>query len=169
MTELSKATSSPTDDYLNGRWQSQYSYCNKKAILCQRRYLTLRRVSLIAGVLTPIAIFVITLVVVAADDSNKWIHLWHLLPITLSAIALGGYQWEEIHDYRYQWGKFRIVAERLQRSRELFLNRVGIYGAVESEVEALKRFIEYCEGLLETTDTDYFVLVGAIRGDAMPA
>jgi Protein of unknown function (DUF4231) len=72
--------------------------------------------------------------------------------------AVGTYQWEEVHNYGARWAKFRLVAERLKNHKELFLQRASVYDGLTDD-QARKRFVEYCEGLLEGTDVNYFVLM----------
>jgi Protein of unknown function (DUF4231) len=63
-----------------------------------------------------------------------------------------------LHNYGAQWAKFRLVAERLKAHRELFFQRSGIYRDLDDE-HAARQFVEYCEGLIEGTDVNYFVLM----------
>jgi hypothetical protein len=156
------------EGYLKGRFANQSAYFEHKAGHNQTMYLLFRRVSLLSGILTPIAIFVVTLLVVLSESStSKWVHLWHLVPISLSAIALGAYQWEELHNYGAQWAKFRLVAERLKRNRELFLQKARPFDEPDDEV-ATKQFVESCEGLIEGNDINYFVLMVDPQRREMP-
>jgi hypothetical protein len=107
---------------------------------------------LVSSWLTPIAIFVLILIPANHRD------LVSLVPLLLSTIAVGSYQWEELHNYGAQWAKFRLVAERLKGHKELFVQSAGPYAALTPEV-AQRRFVEFCEGLIEGTDINYFVLM----------
>ena len=126
----------PRESYLNGRWKEQCHYFEQKAETCQKRFMRLRRWSLLMGISTPILIFVVTIVVTALDAQavgkpNPYYQLFTLLPIAASAIALGCYQWEELHNYGAQWSKFRMVVERLKAG---VARLVGIEGGVVSGV-----------------------------------
>ena len=70
----------------------------------------------------------------------------------------GSYQWEELYNYGAKWAKFRLVAERLKGHRELFLQRTGMYRDLD-DAAAQKQFVEFCEGLIEGTDVNYFILM----------
>jgi len=149
--ELSESATS----YINGRWQSQSDYFDVKARRNQTSFMRLRDLMLWCSWLTPIAIFCQTLPWKVFQS-----HYFSLAPLLLSTIAVGTYQWEEAHNYGAQWAKFRLVAERLKGHKELFLHRSGMYGDPKlDEEQALQRFVEYCEGLIEGTDVNYFVLM----------
>ena len=107
---------------------------------------------LISSWLTPVAIFVLIL------TPAKYRDLLSLIPLLLSTIAVGSYQWEELHNYGAQWAKFRLVAERLKGNKEIFVQAVGAYTNLDPE-HARRLFIETCEGLIEGTDVNYFVLM----------
>lgn len=112
----------------------------------------MRRTMLISSWLTPIAIFVLILI------PSDYRDLYSVLPLFLSTIAVGSYQWEELHNYGAQWAKFRLVAERLKGHKELYFHRAGPYRNMDDE-QATIRIIEFCEGLIEGTDVNYFVLM----------
>ncbi len=147
-----KSKSASVSDYLEQRWKEQCDYFERKASFNQRRFLLMRRTMLVTSWLTPIAIFVLVLIPSQHHD------LFSILPLVLSTIAIGSYQWEEVHNYGAQWAKFRLVAERLKGHRELFLQHAGPYHGLQEE-QASARFIEFCEGLIEGTDVNYFVLM----------
>jgi len=169
MDAAKPSEANPRESYLKGRWKEQCHYFEQKAETCQKRFMRLRRWSLLMGISTPILIFVVTIVVTALDAQavgkpNPYYQLLTLLPIAASAIALGCYQWEELHNYGAQWSKFRMVVERLKGNRELYEHRSGIYekgpdGKPLSDEDALKTFVRYCEGLIEGNDINYFVLM----------
>jgi hypothetical protein len=139
-------------DYLDRRWKEQSDYFESKAKTNQSRFMLLRRAMLISSWLTPIAIFILILVPATYRD------LLSLIPLLLSTIAVGTYQWEELHNYGAQWAKFRLVAERLKGQKELFLQSAGPYSTLTAE-EARLRLVQFCEGLIEGTDINYFVLM----------
>jgi hypothetical protein len=147
-----KADSTVAADYLNGRWKDQCDYFEQKAKSNQTLFIRCRHVTLLSSSLTPIAIALVFLV------NPTWRDLGNILPLVLSALAIGSYQWEELHNYGAQWAKFRLVAERLKAHRELFFQRSGIYRDLDDE-HAARQFVEYCEGLIEGTDVNYFVLM----------
>jgi hypothetical protein len=138
--------------YLEGRWKEQSDYFELKAKTNQSRFMLLRRAMLVSSWLTPIAIF--TLILVPGKDRD----LLSLIPLLLSTIAVGTYQWEELHNYGAQWAKFRLVAERLKGQKELFLQSAGPYASLTPD-EARLRLVQFCEGLIEGTDINYFVLM----------
>jgi hypothetical protein len=148
--------------YLEGRWKNQSDYFEAKASQNQRRYIATRRLTLISSWLTPIAIFGAVLM----DKMQPGAHgatpllsdYYAFVPLILSTVAIGAYQWEELHNYGPQWAKFRLVAERLKNHKQLFTLRSGIYRDLD-DMEALRRFVEYCEGLIEGTDVNYFILM----------
>jgi hypothetical protein len=138
-------------DYMNGRWQDQSDYFESKARHNQKLFILMRDIMLMCSWLTPITIFLQSLQLFHAQA-------WSLVPLLLSTAAVGTYQWEEVHNYGAQWAKFRLVAERLKNHRELFLDRAGPYRGLGDE-DALRQFVEFCEGLIEGTDVNYFVLM----------
>ncbi len=146
---------SSIDEYLRSRWKDQCDYFEAKAKINQARFLFMRRLTLISSWLTPVAIFVVILI---PEQYPKYRDVYNIVPLLLSTIAVGSYQWEELHNYGAQWAKFRLVAERLKGHKELFQHRVGPYRGKSAE-EAGVIFIEYCEGLIEGTDVNYFVLM----------
>jgi len=139
--------------YLDGRWRDQCAYFERKASINQSRYLDSRRATLISSWLTPIAIFAMFLI--PGGDFRDY---YSVVPLLLSTIAVGSYQGEELHNYGAQWAKFRLVAERLKGHRELFLQRAGVYQGLDEE-KAAKHFVQQCEGLIEGTDVNYFVMM----------
>lgn len=108
--------------------------------------------TLISSWLTPIAIFIVVLY------REQLAHFYDLVPLLLSTVAIGSYQWEELHNYGAQWAKFRLVAERLKGHRELYLQRAGVYRDLDDE-RAQQKFVEFCEGLIEGNDVNYFALM----------
>jgi hypothetical protein len=148
---IAAVASSPEAEYLNGRWQVQSDYFEKKAKQNQVLYLRMRDMMLWCSWLTPIAIFFQTLPMFSGPG-------WNVVPLLLSTAAVGTYQWEESHNYGAQWSKFRLVAERLKNHRELYLRRAGPYRDLDDKL-ALRQLVEYCEGLIEGTDVNYFVLM----------
>lgn len=140
------------DEYLNGRWKDQCAYFESKAKFNQTRFMRSRRAMLVSSWLTPIAIFILILI------PSRYHDLYSIVPLLLSTIAVGSYQWEELHNYGAQWAKFRLVAERLKGHHELFLQHSGVYRG-PTEEQARHQFVEFCEGLIEGTDVNYFVLM----------
>jgi hypothetical protein len=138
-------------EYLNGRWQEQSDYFETKSRHNQRLFIRMRDIMLLCSWFTPITIFLQSLPFFKAQA-------WSVVPLLLSTAAVGTYQWEEVHNYGAQWAKFRLVAERLKNHRELFTKRAGPYRSLDDE-QALRQFVEYCEGLIEGTDVNYFVLM----------
>jgi len=145
------------EKYLNGRWTEQSEYFERKARANQKLYLRWPRIMLMASLATPITIFAALLLTTTHPDVPEW-HWAELLLIFVSGLAIFAYQWEELHNYGAQWAKFRIVAERLKGHRQLFELKSGIYKDLAPDA-ALHQFIEYCEGLIEGTDVNYFVLM----------
>jgi len=143
------------DSYLSGRWADQCAYFESKASQNQKNYRRTRRLTLFSSLLTPIFIFGSVLI---TKNNSPLQNYYDFLPLILSTVAIGSYQWEEVHNYGPQWAKFRLVAERLKTHRELFLQKAGVYRGME-EAEALARFVENCEGLIEGTDVNYFILM----------
>jgi hypothetical protein len=142
----------PKFAYIEQRYQPQLAYFESKAGLNQSRFLLMRRLMLIASWLTPIAIFIqFTL---PADDRN----LWSLVPMILSTVAVGSYQWEEQHNYGSQWSKFRLVAENLKHQLVYFENQTGPFRGMV-DVEAQRAFVEIVEKIIEGTDINYFTLM----------
>jgi hypothetical protein len=152
MTSENQTKTMSIEDYLEGRWKEQCDYFERKASFNQGRFILMRRTMLVSSWLTPIAIFILILI------PDKYQNLYSILPLLLSTIAVGSYQWEELHNYGAQWSKFRLVAERLKGHRELFLQKAGPYRGLQDE-PAKARFVEFCEGLIEGTDVSYFVLM----------
>ena len=152
MAEMIPGSSAAAESYIKGRWSEQCGYFEFKAASNQKRYILMRRLMLISSWLTPIAIFVLILTPAEYRD------LLSLIPLLLSTIAVGSYQWEELHNYGAQWAKFRIVAERLKGNKELFTQSVGAYTNLDPD-RARRLFIETSEGLIEGTDVNYFVLM----------
>jgi hypothetical protein len=140
------------DRYLNGRWAEQCKYFENKATINQRHYMKTRIITLISICLTPISI------AGAIAFPGMKDQFYDFIPLGLSTIAIGSYQWEELFNYGAKWAKFRLVAERLKGHRELFLQRTGLYRDLDDET-AQKQFVEYCEGLIEGTDVNYFILM----------
>ncbi|HTQ38394.1 MAG TPA: DUF4231 domain-containing protein [Pirellulales bacterium] len=139
-------------NYLDERFDPQLKYFEAKSAFNQRRYLLMRRLMLIASWLTPVAIFVQFLVV------KDWRDYWAIVPMILSTIAVGSYQWEEVHNYGSQWSKFRLVAENLKHQRAYFEFKTGPYNNLSPE-QSQKMFVEIVEKLLEGTDINYFTLM----------
>jgi hypothetical protein len=144
-------------EYLEDRWQDQCAYFERKAAQNQKNYLRTRLVTLFSSWATPVAVFGL-FVIRALELPETWQISWDFFLLILSTTAIGSYQWEELHNYGAQWAKFRLVAERLKGHRQLYLQRSGIYRNLDDR-EAAKRFVEYCEGLIEGNDINYFILM----------
>jgi uncharacterized protein DUF4231 len=152
-------TSNPSvDAYLNGRWKEQSNFFEAKAASNKKMFIWTRRLGFFAGIFTPIIIFVVVALSVDPSHKSPFAHYYHLIPAVVSLIAVGSYQWEELHNYGAQWAKYRLVAEKLKGHRELFLQKAGHYRNME-EADALRQFVEACEALIEGTDVNYFVLM----------
>lgn len=144
---------SPTiDAYLKGRWQQQLDYAEQKAAHNQVRYHRTRRLMLVSSWLTPVAIFFLVL------TPQAWRDLASVVPLLLSTTTVGAYQWEEQNNFGALWTKFRLMAERMKRHRELFLQRAGPYSGLD-DVAVTKVFVEFTENLIEGTDVHYFTLM----------
>jgi hypothetical protein len=140
------------NEYINTRWKSQVDWFESRAAHNQRLYLRARRIMLICSWFTPIAIFVLLLV------PAQYRNLLSIVPLLLSTAAIGCYQWEDQHGYGPNWAKFRLIAERLKRHRELAAQGAGPYRGLD--VDAVRRqFVELTEGLIEGTDVNYFTLM----------
>jgi hypothetical protein len=138
--------------YIEERFRPQLAYFESKASFNQHRYILMRQLMLIASWLTPIAIFIqFTLPL-------KFRDLWSLVPMILSTIAVGSYQWEEQHNYGTQWSKFRLVAENLKHQLVYFENQTGPFRGMPKE-QSEKAFVEITEKVIEGTDINYFTLM----------
>jgi len=146
------------ESYIKNRWEDQVAYFDSKAKTNQKLFILTRRIGFFAGLITPIVIFVVVALSVDASNTSRLVHYYHVIPAVLSLVAVGSYQWEELHSYGAQWAKFRLVSEKLKGHKELYQQRAGYYGSMD-ESEALKKFVEACEGLIEGTDVNYFVLM----------
>jgi hypothetical protein len=142
----------PIEQYLNGRWREQCAYFDSKAASNQRNYMRTRIVTLVSISLTPLSIAGAIIVPIFRST------LYDFVPLVLSTVAIASYQWEELFNYGSKWAKFRLVAERLKGHRELFVQRTGLYRGLDDDT-AQKQFVEYCEGLIEGTDVNYFILM----------
>jgi hypothetical protein len=109
----------PRFEYLEERFRPQVRYFDDKARFNQSRYLLMRRMMLVASWLTPISIFIQFTIHSNMRDA------WAIVPMILSTIAVGSYQWEEQHNYGSQWSKFRLVAENLKHQLVYFENQTG--------------------------------------------
>lgn len=92
MQETNLVISESLSDYLAGRWKDQCEYFESKARINQKRFMRSRIVALVCGWLTPIAIFILVLI------PPRWRDLYNLIPLVLSTLAVGSYQWEELHN-----------------------------------------------------------------------
>jgi|HubBroStandDraft_6_1064221.scaffolds.fasta_scaffold320047_2 hypothetical protein len=151
---MAESASSPPsiETYLKERWADQQAYFERKATANQTLYMRTRVVTLVAIWLTPISIAGAILYPPLQSA------LYDFIPLVLSSAGLGSYQWEELYNYGAKWAKFRLVAERLKGHRELFLQRTGMYRDLD-DAAAQKQFVEFCEGLIEGTDVNYFILM----------
>jgi hypothetical protein len=138
--------------YINERFVPQLAYIEKKSAFNQGRYFLMRQLMLIASWLTPIGIFLRFVV------PESWRYDWDIIPMILSTIAVGSYQWEEVHNYGSQWSKFRLVAENLKHQLAYFENKTGPFKGLSAE-EAQKAFVEIVEKIIEGTDINYFTLM----------
>jgi len=106
--------------------------------------------------LTPVAIFFLVL------TPQRWRDLASVVPLLLSTTTVGAYQWEEQNNFGPLWTKFRLMAERMKRYRELFLLRAGPYGGPD-DVTVAKLFVEFTENLIEGTWDGAELLLGEKR------
>jgi hypothetical protein len=158
MSDSTKEMPTAVSDYLEGRWKEQSSFFELKAASNKKMFIFTRRLGFFAGIITPIIIFVVVALSVDPAHTSRFAHYYHLIPAVISLIAVGSYQWEELHHYGAQWAKYRLVAEKLKGHRELFLQGAGYYEGMDDKV-ALKKFVQTCEALIEGTDVNYFVLM----------
>ncbi len=141
------------NEYLEKRLQDQIDWFGKNAKSNQDQYMLMRRLILISGWLTPLAIFVQFVL------TSGWLqNYWSIVPMILSTTAVGTYQWEEIHKFGAKWSKFRLVAEQLRHHRFFFETKTGPYRGL-SDQESLARLVQTTEGIIEGTDVNYFTLV----------
>ena len=138
--------------YIKERFEPQLTYLEGKALFNQKRYMLMRQIMLIASWLTPVGIFLQFMVPL------NWREYWSLIPMILATVAVGSYQWEEVHNYGSQWSKFRLVAENLKHQRAYFENGTGPFRNLSS-ADAQKSFVEIVEKIIEGTDINYFTLV----------
>jgi hypothetical protein len=138
--------------YLTERFDPQLAYFESKSSFNQHRYLMMRQLMLIASWLTPLGIFLQFMV------PQTWQNYWAIVPMILSTIAVGSYQWEEVHNYGSQWSKFRLVSENLKHQRVYFENRTGPFRNLLAE-DAQRAFVEVVEKVIEGTDINYFTLM----------
>jgi hypothetical protein len=142
----------PRFEYLEERFRPQVRYFDDKARLNQSRYLLMRRMMLVASWLTPISIFIQFTIHSNMRDA------WAIVPMILSTIAVGSYQWEEQHNYGSQWSKFRLVAENLKHQLVYFENQTGPFRGLPAD-DAQRLFVEVVEKIIEGTDINYFTLM----------
>jgi hypothetical protein len=154
-TQLDSDAPNSIEHYLSHRWKEQCSYFESKALENQKKYMTTRVVTLFSICLTPISI---AAAIVFQRLNAAFYTLYDLLPLILSTVAIGSYQWEELFNYGSKWAKFRLVAERMKGHKQLFLHHTGVYRDLD-EKSAAQRFVEFTEGLIEGTDVNYFVLM----------
>lgn len=138
--------------YLDTRWKAQVTWFETRAAHNQCLYLRMRRIMMICSWLTPISIFLMLLVPARIRD------LMSIVPLLLSTAAIGCYQWEDQHGYGPNWAKFRLIAERLKRHRELAIQGAGPYTGLDPDA-ARRQFVEATEGLIEGTDINYFTMM----------
>lgn len=138
--------------YIKERFEPQLAYFESKSSFNQRHYLLMRQTMLIASWLTPLGIFIQFML------PQGWRDLWAIIPMLLSTVAVGSYQWEEVHNYGAQWSKFRLVTENLKHYRQYFENGVGPFDNLTKD-DARKKFVEVVEKIVEGTDINYFTLM----------
>lgn len=138
--------------YLRDRWKNQESFFELKAQQNKQKYFFYKRLTLIASWLTPFSIFIGFLI------PTQYQGFYSLVPMLISTCAVGGYQWEELHNFGAQWAKYRLVAERLKHHFAMKHEKSGMYRGL-SEDDAQSRFVESCEGIIAGTDVNYFVLM----------
>lgn len=139
-------------DYIENRWRDQFDYFDTNAQKNKALYLTLKRVGLICGALTPICIFALLLI----PDAYR--NVASVVPMFLSSLVLGFYQWEEVHSYAAKWEKFRLVAERLKGELHLCQTRSAQYSELD-EHGRVQRFVETIEATIRGTDINFFTLM----------
>jgi hypothetical protein len=148
------ASSTTEDDfsYMRERYEDQLRYFEAKAKANQNAYWFTRRLMLIANLVTPILIFVQVIL------PASWGNVWSFVPMIVSTVAFGCYQWEETHNYGTQWSKFRLVVETMKRYRWLFETGTMPFN-IEDPVRRRQYFVEVIEKLIEGTDVNYFTLM----------
>jgi hypothetical protein len=140
--------------YLKERFTPQLAYIEKKSAFNQGRYFLMRQTMLIASWLTPVGIFIQFMF----PQSWNLREYWGIVPMILATIAVGSYQWEEVHNYGSQWSKFRLVAENLKHQLVYLEYGTGPFRGLSRE-EAQKAFVEIVEKIIEGTDINYFTLM----------
>jgi len=138
--------------YIKERLKPQIEWFEGKSKFNQSRYMLMRRIMLIASWLTPLAIFLQYRVPQSYQEN------WTVIPMILSTMAVGSYQWEEVHKFGPQWSKFRLVAEHLKHILMYFETGTGPFKGM-SPTEAAAALVLTTEKTTEGTDINYFTLV----------
>ena len=140
------------DDYIKSRIDDQFSYFDRSAVKYQKRYRSLKSISIMCNILTTMTI------ALAFTVPDAYKVYGGIIALILSTIVLGTYQWEEFENNGAKWEKFRLVAEQLKSEKLLFLNKAGPYSQA-THAENRVKLIESVEAIIRGTDLSYFTLM----------
>lgn len=135
--------------FLRSRWLDQIFWLEDRARQNQRRYNSLRLITIIAGVVVP-ALVGLNVRRENVTTALAWITFALSLTVALAA-ALDGF-----FHYGDRWRNYRRTTEALKSQGWLFLQLAGPYAAFTSHAKAYPVFAGQIETLIQQ-DVDFFI------------
>ena len=127
----------PEPPYTERRVREQQDWHSQKAAWNRRRYYACEIATLLAGALVPVVNVVWT-------TNDAWVA--RVLSAVLGSIVVIATGIAKLFKFQENWLQYRSIAEALGRERELYLGKVGAYGANGANPESL--LVEHVEDLL---------------------
>lgn len=115
-------------DYIENRLNNQIDWYDKKSQSCQKKYKNLKVLQIIFAALIP---FLAALVL----DHNFLIYIVSALGV-LVTIFEGILSLNKYHE---NWIEYRSICETLQREKNMYLGKAGVYSEGESFVTLVER------------------------------
>ena len=128
--------------FLQSRWLEQMFWFEDRAEQNQRRYYSLRLITIAAGVVVP-ALVGLSVRSESVTTALAWVTFALSLAVALAA-ALDGF-----FRFRERWRNYRRTAEALKSQGWLFLQLAGPYAGFESHSKAYPVFAGQVEALIQ--------------------
>jgi hypothetical protein len=135
--------------FLRSRWLDQVFWLEARARQNQRRYNSLRLITIVAGVVVP-ALVGLNVRKESVTTALAWITFALSLTVALAA-ALDGF-----FHYGDRWRSYRRTAEALKSQGWLFLQLAGPYAGFASHAKAYPVFAGQIEVLIQQ-DVEFFI------------
>jgi hypothetical protein len=138
--------------YLRSRWWPQTQWLDRHASRAHWKYVTLRVVTILGGVLLPLAVGCGG----APPAAGEGVGRQHLFSLILGVAVAAAAAIEAFFRFGERWRHYRRVAERLRSEGWLFAELGGRYAAAQDGRAAFPLFVARVEEILQGDVDEFF-------------